>query len=86
MSKNNWYDAYNVISQVAEPLIRQLRKEHSGYPAKLDSAAEWDLILLQIEVAFQLINDDVDHYNDGRQEDIQKGLDLFAEWFLHLWD
>jgi hypothetical protein len=50
---------------------------------------EWRETLEKMYTAFQLIsNTDGATYilTDKEQEDIEEGLDLFREYFFHLWD
>ena len=96
-----WYEAKYEIAVFALPLIAELKQKTSGVPNKLYikyeyvtsyaeqmslALKEWKEILGKIEYSFQLAADDDTDVIEENQDKFDEGLQLFADWFFHLWD
>ena len=67
------------------PRIKKFRKITMGYPGRL-TEEQWDDILGKIELAFKLIVlDQLASLTDEEHKSIEEGLDLFREYYFHLW-
>jgi hypothetical protein len=68
------------------PRLKRFKKIDAGHPMRL-TAKEWHSILNKIIVALELIirNDGAWVFNEKEQKQVEKGLDLFREWFFSLW-
>lgn len=67
------------------PRIKKFRKITMGYPGRL-TEEQWDTILGKIEQAFKLIIlNEVTFLTDEEHKLIEEGLDLFREYYFHLW-
>ena len=92
--------AFRKMDRKGYPIFDAHRKENAQTDEEwkdLDerNSAEWENILLDIEVAFQLINDrewrseevgNEDLHSKATHQKITKGLMLFAKHYEHLWD
>jgi len=75
-------------------MIKQLRETTCSYPNKLSGLKEWKKILKEMEEAFRIGNilNDLDYnWKDPKKtkelhDKLNKGLDLFKEHFLSLWN
>jgi hypothetical protein len=86
------------IAKKIEPIIRHLSvtDQLMGYPCSLSSQEEWREILTAIADGFQAVLDEDDlEAEDWKEykakseelwEKQEKGLQLFAKYFRHLWD
>jgi|SaaInl8_200m_RNA_FD_contig_41_2472063_length_1844_multi_5_in_0_out_0_1 hypothetical protein len=72
------------IAKFVYPRIKHLRKIVHGYPHEL-SEKKWDKILKKMEYSFMMLQDEIDDYEETYPR-IEKGLQLFAKYFVHLWD
>ena len=73
------------LSKWILPRLKHLKAVHVGYPGAL-TPEEWDAILGKMVDAFEVIVED-DYLGDKeKQKTIDEGLDLFREYFQHLWD
>lgn len=67
------------------PRLKVFKELTVGFPVKFDTMQEWQDVLDQMIEAFELM-----HLRDHYAEDvddmkINRGLDLFREYFFHLW-
>jgi len=91
-SDNEVYNLNYHITRYILPRLKALRNNFHGYPGDLSSEIEWALILDDMIIAFELIlleNDNfMEYYKDhqSNNDKINKGLELFAKYFLSLWD
>lgn len=69
------------------PRLRRFREVDGGYPGTLNSRDEWNAILDQMIVAFEIVERDNSvgpvSQKDWRQ--YGRGMRLFAKWYLALW-
>jgi len=73
------------ISKFILPRLIAFKKEHSGYPAKLNSGKEWNNVLDAMIKAFEW------HANDSHLDAVipsyvTQGMNLFTKYFTNLWD
>lgn len=67
------------------PRIKKFREATMSYPGML-TEEQWDIILGKIEQAFKLIIlNEVTFLTDEEHKSIEEGLDLFREYYFHLW-
>lgn len=76
------------VARFIIPRLEAFIDDTEGYPPDM-SPDEWYKILHDMLSAFQLLADDNLPFGkeeaDKREETIRKGLDLFVEYFQHLW-
>ena len=67
------------------PRLKRFKKVTTSYPGNL-SFEEWQHKLDNMIITFEIIANG-DGFNPSEEEcvNINKGLDDFREWFLHLW-
>ena len=58
----------------------------NSYPADLDYIEEWHNIIDKMIYSFEIIANDDIVTQMNRKKEIQEGLDLFAKYFMDLWD
>ena len=80
------------LAKLIFPYIKKFREVHIGYPSALPSDEAWNKILDEIIWSFEnyeefnpygSITQKEDH--DEYEDKIDKGIDLFSEWFRSLW-
>ena len=90
-------DCWNIeyfLCDIMPEMIKQLRETTCSYPNKLSGLKEWKKILKEMEEAFRIGNilNDLDYnWKDPKKtkelhDKLNKGLDLFKEHFLSLWN
>lgn len=72
------------ISGFIIPRLKTFREQHCSTPENITDE-EWNEILDEIIVAFELIHDDLE-YDKASESKINNGLKLFAKYFRNLWD
>lgn len=72
------------IAAFIHPRLILLKKETLNYPGNLKSEKQWYKILDEMIWTFEAIQT-TNHCNDAENKRIQKGLNLFAKYFLALW-
>jgi len=73
------------IAKFVLPRLKYLKENTHGYPASITSE-EWDGILSKIILMFSLtIEENIDNTEESAQQ-AKEGLQLFAEYYRHLWD
>lgn len=81
-------DTWSLDSTIAEfvlPRLIRFKELNNGHPGNL-TWDEWNNILDDMIWSMQAIVDDKQYnYDKETDERIQKGLDLFGEYFLGLW-
>lgn len=83
MNNTETYSLYNNIAQFILPRLKMwLKRKPVGYPDNL-TYEEWLNILNKIVRTMEIIAKDNCHKKD---EELNKGLDLFRKYFFHLWD
>lgn len=65
--------------------LRAFRAKMKTHPAELTPEQWWDYISTMIE-AFEIIERDDTDEIDREFGGVRRGLQLFADWYLHLWD
>ena len=71
------------IAAFVLPRLRRYKKVANGYPAHLPSFKAWIDILNKIEYSLaSVLEDDFLNKNDA---EYLEGMQLFAEYFSHLW-
>jgi hypothetical protein len=87
------FEARETLAWVTYPILVRFRNNpyQMGHPFDLESQEEWNAIVDEIILAFRfLITEnilDLEIEEHAKMyETIQKGLDLYAKWFLNLWD
>lgn len=96
------WSLYYVLAKLIHPRLKRLRDCHAGHPmfsnkSRKGDPEKWNAILDKMIEAFNLIilaEDDktkeLEHYKyaftDEYHKKVKEGLNLFAKWFLHLWD
>lgn len=86
------FDARTTLAWVTYPILVRFRNNpyKMGHPVELKNEQEWEQILDDIILAFEiLIKEDYIELEMNfleKDEIIQKGLDLYAKFFLNLWD
>lgn len=85
------FEAQTVLAWITYPILVRFRRNPyaMGHPADLNSMEEWHEILDKIIYAFQeIIYDDWHWVDDSKDKSakVQEGLDLYARWYLNLWD
>lgn len=68
------------------PRLIRFKEINASTPAQL-TEEEWSNILDKMIIAFQLTSKDSGSriWIDNETEQVKDGLDLFREWFMHLW-
>ena len=89
-------DSWSLDWTIAELIIfgtKSLRERCIGHPSNLNGMEEWHKILLSIQEGFEeYINIKEMKYDFGSEEEkvarekVEKGFDLFREYFPDLWD
>ena len=80
------WNLFYVIAEFVHPRLLAFQENLGGYPATL-SEEEWKDILKQMSDAFELvIAEDERCLSDEERLRRDKGLQLFGEYFLNLWD
>ena len=75
----------STISQFIEPRLKVFKELKYGHPSDL-TIDKWDKILDKMIQSFELINnDELKKDLKNREDIIDEGLDLFREYFFHLW-
>jgi hypothetical protein len=76
----------STISRFILPRLKEFRRKIIGTPSLL-SEEEWEKILDEMIIAFELIIREEPSYdwNEKETDQVNKGLDLFREYFFHLW-
>lgn len=72
------------------PRLIRYKQIKGGHPYELSSEA-WDEILEKMIKAFSLIRDQFEiqlkhEYHKINWNEVQEGLDLFAKYYMNLWD
>ena len=81
----------STISAFILPRLKMFKKIHHGYPGEL-TPKQWVKTIDKMIVAFEMVADDDLKYNNTKADykrnmkKIDEGLQLFAKWFLSLWD
>ncbi len=80
-------DLWNLSTTIAKfilPRLKRFRKmPRMGYPGSL-TEKQWDKKLGRMIAAFKVLAHDDNIIDDEQMVD--RGLDLFRQWFNHLWD
>lgn len=83
--KDVWsIDGY--LCEIIPQMLKQLKQNQLGFPTDLTSE-EWDGILDEIIEGFE--RGSKVHNYEATEEDmkvINRGLELFAKYYFHLWD
>lgn len=58
----------------------------NSYPGNLSGIEEWHGIIDKMICSFEIIANDDIVAQMNRKKEIQEGLDLFAKYFMDLWD
>ena len=58
----------------------------NSYPGNLSGTEEWHGIIDKMIYSFEIIANDDIVAQINQKEEIQEGLDLFAKYFMDLWD
>ena len=74
----------STIAKFILPRLKVLKDVKAGYPAHL-TMENWDNILQKMIDAFAIYSNDCCRPNDEEEDKINEGLDLFREYFRHLW-
>jgi hypothetical protein len=81
------WDFYTTISSFILPRLKRYKKINACYPCSM-TCKEWNEILDKMIIAFELcLDEEIKEVEEEEkdQEKIREGLELFAEWFQHLW-
>ncbi len=92
-----WYDAHHEIAAFSLPLIRELREKSASVPSEFLQEAyvdydkalwQWKEILTKIIIALEWIIDEEEDWSaqERSRHEVHTGLNLFSQWFTHLWD
>lgn len=88
-NKSIYRDTWNLdfaIAKFVHPRLVRYKQVTNGYPGILNSPEEWNEILDKMIAAFEIIiKDDCCIYKDWQMKIIDEGLDLFREYYFHLW-
>ncbi len=98
LKKNGFSDSEtwcldSVICQFILPRLIRFKEVNIGFPGGDVTAQQWDDMLDEMIFAFDwsLNNEEpkyeglTDKEKNANWERYQKGMDLFAKWFRHLW-
>ena len=74
------------LAKIIAPRLRRFRELNNGHPGTM-SEEEWEECLDEMVWAFEYIADEGGNYveNTAQLERAERGLQLFAEHFSHLW-
>ena len=77
------------IARFVAPRLKAFKEILHGYPPSL-TFEEWKATLDKMILAFDLLTDENENFPEStentKRETIEEGLDLFREYFFHLWD
>jgi hypothetical protein len=89
-SDSEWYNFNTETAKYIIPRLKHLRNNLHAWPAGKDvqTPEDWEKILDEMIWTFEFINsDDFDYVKDKSQWDrMQEGLNLFAKYYVDLWD
>lgn len=74
----------DTIAKFIVPRLKVFREVTNGYPGDL-TEKKWATILTKIEKAFELVILDKMVWTDKENKIYQEGMQLFSEYFMHLW-
>ncbi len=83
------YDVWSLdhtLSLIIAPALKMLKDQQHGYPGDLEPE-QWDEILDKMIFSFNLMS--LEGWPSSFREEVEKvqeGLDLFAKYFMALWD
>lgn len=69
------------------PRLRRYRETRAGYPGCFNSREEWDAILGQMIAAFEIVEKETGVGPVSKKEwrQYERGMRLFAKWYMALW-
>ena len=73
------------LSKWILPRLKYFKDNHTSHPGCF-TPEEWDAVLGKMIAAFELISEDDYLGDNSKQKIVDDGLDLFREFFQHLWD
>jgi hypothetical protein len=83
------FDTWNLdhtLALIILPCLQQFRKQDIGFPGEL-TMKKWNNILDRMIEAFDIIaNEDGNYGVESNVNKIERGLKLFAKYYMHLWD
>ena len=86
-SKQECWDLYVFMAKDIMMALKSFKKYNvNSYPADLDYIEEWHNIIDKMIYSFEIIANDNIVAQTNQKEEIQEGLDLFAKYFMDLWD
>ena len=79
------------IARFIHPRLVEFKKDLHGWPGGLESFEVWTEILDKMILAFSYLADDEEHFismehENMKNDKIDEGLKLFAEYYRGLWD
>lgn len=86
-----WSLDFTLAKYILPRLEKYKNMERMGYPSKLSGEKEWDEILDKMIYSFKYVIERDKYYFDyntekERIEKYKEGMNLFAEYFMDLWD
>lgn len=86
-SKQECWDLYVFMAKDIMMALKSFKKCNiNSYPGSLSSIEEWHEIIDKMIHSFEIIANDNIVAQMHCKEEIQEGLDLFAKYFMDLWD
>lgn len=86
-SKQECWDLYIFMAKDITMALKSFKKYNvNSYPADLEYIEEWHNIIDKMIYSFEIIANDNIVVQTNKKEEIQEGLDLFARYFMDLWD
>lgn len=86
-SKQECWDLYVFMAKDITMALKSFKKCNvNSYPGNLSGTEEWHGIIDKMIYSFEIIANDDIVAQINQKEEIQKGLDLFAKYFMDLWD
>lgn len=72
------------LALVIAASLREFKKKAYSYPHDMGSMENWTNNIQRMIDTFDILSDD-ESFNSSKRDDVQKGIDLFAKYFTHLW-
>lgn len=79
------WNLYHTIAKFVHPRLKAFSKNPMGHPGYI-SYDEWKRILKKMVVAFKEILDEDKEDSNTNYDAIEEGLQLFSQYYRHLWD
>lgn len=79
------WDADDTLAHIIHPVLKRFAESEIGTPSdlKLD---EWKCALQKMITSFEMIKDRDCFYSKENTDKIQEGINLFAKYYLCLWN